>query len=371
MVVAAESIGPVLETVTQSLTTAVDSLSTETALELPADGISLLNVKNELLLDYLQNLVFLVLHKLQQLKPHSGESHQDKTFESAVKKLIHARVFLERGTRPLEGRLKYQIDNLLRAAATDDKKPSIKSRLNGKKVTQAQSGPGSDENDSSTATDAEDVSSDVDNDELSSRPNIPARLQKAQSEARPSASSKALLQINGTYKPPKITPTVMPETLREKRPERRQKSNLLEEYVNTELSSAPAAQPSIGSSGTILNHGRSSMSARGREKERERTEYEEKNFTRLAKESKADRRKALARGEGGRKNMYGGEDFVGLGDLGDGVSRSVGRKGASSVLERRDKRRREHDDMSGGVRMGEGFEKKRRILEGRARKKHR
>ena len=110
---------------------------------------------------------------------------------------------------------------------------------------------------------------------------------------------------------------------------------------------------------------------------------------RLPGESKAERRKARARGEGGvngGRDMFGGEDWTGLGGLGDRVVRSVkrGRDGEDgggrreNVLERRGKRRREREDAPDGPRedgrgelgrIGEAFEKRRKVLQDRAERK--
>ena len=54
-----------LNTLTDSLATATDSLSSTANLAPPSDGISLLDTKNELLLSYLHNLVFLIILKLR------------------------------------------------------------------------------------------------------------------------------------------------------------------------------------------------------------------------------------------------------------------------------------------------------------------
>lgn len=106
-------------------------------------------------------------------------------------------------------------------------------------------------------------------------------------------------------------------------------------------------------------------------------EYEERNFSRLPSESKAERRKGRA-GVRERDN-FGGEDWTGLGAVGDQVARSVARgsraarEGREGVLGRREKRRRDASDVAGGagavVRIGENFEKRRKILEGRAERK--
>ncbi|CAK8683148.1 neuroguidin-like [Clavelina lepadiformis] len=75
--------------------------------ELPtSDGISLLDVKNQTFLTYLSNLVAIVSSKV------NGESIKDS---ESVKTAVESRIVLEK-IRPLELKLKYQIDNLLKSA---------------------------------------------------------------------------------------------------------------------------------------------------------------------------------------------------------------------------------------------------------------
>jgi U3 small nucleolar ribonucleoprotein protein LCP5 len=161
----------------------------------------------------------------------------------------------------------------------------------------------------------------------------------------------------------------------------------MNDYITTELSSAPTAEPSIGASGTITSSGRNGLSARDRERERERKEYEEAHFTRLPGESKAEKRKRrkieerIEGREGGRREMMGGEDWSGLGGLGDRVSRSIGggERGKASVLERREKRRRERDreegqrgdGMGSAVGIGGAFNRRKAVLERRDAKRRR
>lgn len=69
------------------------------------NGISLLSAKNDTLLSYLQHMVLLMLARLDgQHLP-----------ASAVKELVKDRVILEK-MRPLEAKLRYQVEKLLRKA---------------------------------------------------------------------------------------------------------------------------------------------------------------------------------------------------------------------------------------------------------------
>src|ERR1700742_3297902 len=111
-----------------TLTTALQSaasvfLDIEQQFLPPADGISLLNIKNDLLLSYLQNLVFLVIIKLRN--GFSEDSSNEFTLD-VVKQLMDLRVYLERGVRPLESKLKYQIEKVVRAAEEADRRAAQK-----------------------------------------------------------------------------------------------------------------------------------------------------------------------------------------------------------------------------------------------------
>ena len=367
------SLPALLSTLADSLTSATSSLPSEhKSLLPPSDGISLLDTKNSLLLSYIQNLVFLVISKLRQ----TTGSSRDATTElntAARKKLVELRVYMERGVRPLEGRLKYQIEKVVRAADDAERAAATKAQRDSKSgklatVNDAEA----DDSDLSEANSPASLGPTKPSD-LSHRPNPAALLRKPDTS---STNQSRTSRPSTTYKAPRITPTSMPQpssSARESNLARRQrKSDLLDEYVSAELSSVPLAEPSIGSNKTILDRGRGSLSARQREKERERTEYEERNLARLPGESKAEKRKARARGEGAPRNVYGGEQWMELGEAGDRVARSVGkgRDGGRGVLERREKRRREGgDERVGGFGIGEVFEKRRRVMEGRAEKK--
>ena len=380
-----------LGNLTESLIAASSSFPAEAeGLVPPPDGISLLDIKNEILLSYLQNLVFLLILKIRGVSDPAQQQVEDMNLNAAViKKLVELRVYTEKGVRPLEGRLKYQIDKVLLAA--DDakrhappKNSSGSKKVRGAKATDRLDNDESDSEISNSGSDgrravAEPSSDKGKIDELSYRPNIAALVQKSEPTATKTSSSRSNNLTNGTYKPPRITPVVMPRSItnskRDKEIHRRQKSYLLDEYVISELSSAPIAEPSIGSNNTILKRGRGSNSARDHEKQKERSEYEERNLSRLPDESKADRRKARGRGELERKNQYGGEDWSGLGEMGDRVARSVDRRGRSGagVLERREKRQRENGAVTGAgaLGIGDNFEKKRRVMAGRAERKGR
>ena len=326
----------------------------------PKDGISLLDVKNELFLSYLQNLVFLIILKIRNRKSDNAEDDEDLD-SSVVKKLVELQVYLEKGVRPLEGRLKYQIDKVLRAA--DDAKraeDASKIKANGPALRQVHD----DEEDSEAEGDSDEESTngvalkESEIDDLQYRPNPSSFIRPAGAvEADVKGRSE-----DGVYKPPRIQATAMPTTgPREKEAKKPSKSATLDEFVNTELSSAPFAEPSIGS--TIVDRGRTVKSEKTKQEEKERREYEERNYVRLPKESKKDKAK-----KGGKKDAgYGGEEWRGLGEGIDRIERLTKRKGGEprGAFEKSRKRPTEDGPRgSGGVETGQGFQKRLKTHDG-------
>jgi U3 small nucleolar ribonucleoprotein protein LCP5 len=349
-----------LETLTQALESASESTEKIKSPIPPKDGISLLDVKNELFLSYLQNLVFLIILKLRNRKAGNDDDGEDLD-GSVVKKLVELQVYLAKGVRPLEGRLKYQIDKVLRAA--DDAKraeDATKAKTSGL-ATRKQD---DDEEDSEENRDSDEEStkgvmlkaSEID--DLQYRPNPSAFIRPAAAVGVDYRGRSA----DGIYKPPRIQATAMPTTgPREKEARKPNKSATLDEFVSTELSSAPLAEPSIGS--TIVDRGRTLKSEKTKQEEGERREYEERNYVRLPKESKKDRAK-----KGGRKDAgYGGEEWRGLGEGIDRIERLTKRKGGEprGALEKSRKRPTEDGPRgSGGIEAGQGFQKRLKTLDG-------
>ncbi|KIX99743.1 uncharacterized protein Z520_04379 [Fonsecaea multimorphosa CBS 102226] len=383
-----DNTGSMLSTLTTALQSAAAAFpEAEQQLLPPAEGISLLDIKNDLLLSYIQNLAFLVIIKLRN--GYTEDSSADLVSE-VTKHLVELRVYLERGVRPLESKLKYQIDKVVRAAEEADRRTAQRtaagqvSKNPSIKKTSNRDGSVSDEFESGSEESSEDdaVENNHTEGDMSVGPRPAALLRNMDTRKKDEQTVKSRSTATGAYKPPRITPTAMPEPASQRdrdAPVRKRKSQLLDEYIDEELSTAPRAQPSIGSNNTILKHGRGAMSSKERDKERARIDYEERNFVRLPAESKAERRKARQRGEMDKRDLFGGEDWTGLGGLGDRIHRSVAgraRGEGSNVLERREKRRRDtqdgpRGDGSGGVGIGDSFEKRRRIMQQRADKKAR
>ncbi|KAF2134522.1 hypothetical protein P153DRAFT_3556 [Dothidotthia symphoricarpi CBS 119687] len=351
------SLQSLLATLTSSIQSATEALPKDDILP-PKEGISLLDVKNELLLSYLQNLVFLILLKLRARSSTNGDPKVQDLHpqDEVVQKLVELRVYLEKGVRPLENRLKYQIDKIIRTA--DDAMRRTNQAAAKPKSRKTQGGAESDNSDAESAASAQ---TEDDEDEMTFGPNSAAlaRVKLDGAEARTKESAK-----DGIYRPPKITPMSMPTTEgREERRERRPgKSATLDEFIATELSTAPIAEPSIGS--TIMDGGRRTKSEKERREENERREYEESNFTRLAPKSKKDQTKERGRRDGG----FGGEEWRGLSAGIDRIERLTQKKGGSKgTLEKSRKRPIEDGPRGSGSAAGDAFEKRRKVV---ARYKH-
>jgi len=356
-----------LDSLTKSLTSTSEAAPKLANIELPKDGISLLDVKNELLLSYLQNLVFLILLKLRQAKNGGAYSKADDQSldDLVVSKLVELRLYLEKGARPLEDKLRFQIDKVLRAA--DDAERNAKAAEEAAKANGHASGSESESGSDAGESDEEDGQDGTMDGrkiaDLQHRPNL-AGFQ------RPAAATYVGKEkdASGVYRPPKIAPVVMPTTERREKTDRRPiKSATLDEFIADEMSTAPIAEPSIGT--TIVNFGRRTKTASERRKEDERREFEEKNFVRLPKESKKDRAK-MARQEGrsGRMN-FGGEEWRDLSEGVDRISRLTKGKasggGTKALLEKSRKRGIDATDgpRGSGANMGERFQKRLKVLE--------
>lgn len=357
-----------LETITTCLSTTGSSLPvangdpSDVSIEPPPDGISLLDVKSDLLLSYLHNLVFLMLFQLRKL---SGEEAEDgdsneSLQEEIVKKLVELRVYMERGVRPLEGRLKYQVDKVIKAAEDVERlERSATAKNTNKAESKSEDESGSEGSGGDDDSDENESESEEDLDEMAYRPNVSAFSKGVERQAQPDKSTKKT-PSDGIYRPPKIMPTALPTTERREREDRRpRKSHVIDEFVNAEMSSAPMAEASIGS--TIVRGGRETKSKKDREHEAERTAYEETNFMRLPKETKQQ----VAQRRGRQKGTFGGEEWQGLTEGADRIARLTRRgKGSGNALEKSRKRKPTEDGGRGdGSSVGQIFEKRRKKVD--------
>jgi U3 small nucleolar ribonucleoprotein protein LCP5 len=357
------SLPVLLDTLTQSLSSALEAAPENPSIIPPKDGISLLDIKNDLLLSYLQNLVFLILLKLREQNVEPEHLEGNGLGDAVVKKLVELRVYLEKGVRPLEGRLKYQIDKVLRAADDLARTSASAASRTISSVNPVVQDDAEDQSEDSDDSEAGSVNGETlkasEIDDLQYRPQPLSMVRPADTLEHKSTISGR----DGIYRPPRITATAMPTNHpQEKGTRKPNKSATLDEFISAELSSAPLVEPSIGS--TIISGGRRSKSGRERKDEAERQEYEEKNYVRLPKESKKDRAK-----KGGRRDAgYGGEEWRGLGEGIDRIERLTKRRSGEgrSILEKSRKRSSEdRPNVSGtATNIGQDFQKRLKALDG-------
>lgn len=353
-----------LTSLTQSLTSALDVTPRIAAIEHQKDGISLLDVKNELLLSYLQNLVFLILLKLRNSKSESEDADSGDTQldESVRAKLVELRLYLERGARPLEEKLRFSIERFLRTA--DDAERERKATEARAKAAGSDSGSGSEQEEGS-----EDES---ETEAVQHRPGKSAAAPNLGTLVDDVAANPSRGQDGeaGVYRPPKRDRQVMEAPKREKTDRKPHKSRTMEEFVETELSTAPLAEPSIGT--TIVQGGRKMKTAEERKEEDARREYEETNYTRLPKESKKDKAQKAKQAGRNSRMVFGGEEWRDLGEGVDRIDRLTKRKegsgGVRALLDKSRKRGLETTDGPRGsgrsAEIGERFQKRVKLLEG-------
>ncbi|GAA97877.1 uncharacterized protein L969DRAFT_52231 [Mixia osmundae IAM 14324] len=299
------------------------STSDEDELAYP-DGISLLTAKNDLLLGYIQQLVFLHLHTSLAGQPLSNLSSSDKEGATdLVGNLIRTRLILEK-IRPIESKLKYQMDKLIRKAHTA-------ADTNGKS-----NDPADQEHD------------ELAQDPLAFRPNPAAMLARHTGSDDGSAAdededgytnthARPGIPRTGIYRPPRLAPVPYSEKPGGKGKGRAPATNLLTDLATSLSSSNPYAETTSGLSITPTVHNRQAKRLADMKR------YEEDNMTRLFMKKKDSKRRrqdeeevALGGGSGSsgsRRRGHGGFE----GELGDVLA-------AISTNGKRNKRA--YDEMS-------------------------
>lgn len=317
------------------------------------DGISLLSVKSNVMLQYLQNAVLLSAHRAL------GHSLSDRTPASEpfsdpqrgtrgsgagdrVDALIESRLVLEK-VKLMEGKMKYQIDKLVRTAQEPAK--SAQDGSVGRFIHRLQLRTRT-LNHFSLA------------DPLAFRPN-PEALMDQSSDSEASGSDQSDHEAkDGIYRPPKLAPMPYIETSSRKDKSRRAP-------IPTALSSLAQMDLSMPYQESTSGLGSTPALMSGRAKELKRmTEFEEENMMRLVMKKRDAKQRARDEadialggvgGSTGRGGRSGGlEDEFGdilksvgrtrQGALGDGYEelRQKGKKGSVLV------RSRERDDNEVG-----------------------
>ncbi|CCG25801.1 Lcp5 protein [Candida orthopsilosis Co 90-125] len=248
-----------------------------------AEGISLLSLKNSALASYINNLVLIVLGQIDRMDNDENENLKNE----AIERSIAQRVTLEKGVKPLERKITYQIENLMKTFSKAESQ-----ELQAKKEEED-----ADESNDDGSDGKEDNDVDSEEDEMAFRPDA-AALAKLAPQATKSPS-------NEKYKPPKIS-AMAPPTSKDSDAKNAptQKLQSMEEYLQ-EQSDLPTAEASIGS--TIVSHGRGGVKTQyDRKKEKEIQTYEEANFTRLPT---AQTKKSFKQKQRDMANQFAGEDW--------------------------------------------------------------
>ncbi|KAL1915445.1 uncharacterized protein VTP21DRAFT_6569 [Calcarisporiella thermophila] len=261
-------------------------------------GISLLEVKYNLLLQYITNLAFLVLLKLD------GKKIED---HPVIDSLAELRVVLEK-IKPVEQKLKYQIDKLIRAA-------TVGATETGKSVPTAVA---------------------MVSDPLQFKPNPQNLLQSSSNEPNLEDTADA---EDAVYRAPKIAPLhyddSTPISKREREEararQRASKSRLMRDLV-AEYDDRPEEVDATGG----VHEGM--MAREQQERLREREEYEEANFTRLLLSKKDKKKLGIQRLEDEFEKL---EDFSSIA----GVHNEDEEKDRKNVLERRKQRRFKDEEI--------------------------
>ncbi|KAF8421486.1 hypothetical protein EV426DRAFT_536295 [Tirmania nivea] len=350
----------ILTSLTASLQSTLETLPQKPSYLPPPNGISILDLKNEAMLSYLHNIVYLVLLRLRSA---NGEEGVD--IATCVEQLVELRALLEKGVKPVEGKLRYEIEKVVRRSV--DAEVAAQGKGGNEKK-------GCGEEDESEDEDGEEEGAEEEKenrDDLAHRPNVGV-LTKPNNAPTTASSTKSTTTTttpsDGIYRPPRIAAVSMPtlpnyslstNTTTTLTSRLNKKSHNLDEFIASELSSAPLAEPSIGS--TIVSSGRGIKTSQIRRQEAERTEYEENNFVRLPKLSKKEASQKRRREGMSGANSFGGEDWRSFaGDL-DRITARAGRAGGKvgQVLEESRKRKEggERGDAGAGagVRMGKEF----------------
>ena len=337
---------------------------------------------------------------------------------TCVEQLVELRGLLEKGVKPVEGKLRYEIEKVVRRSV--DAEVAAQGRgVNGKKSGGEEDG---DEDEDEDEDKDEDKDEDRDEDEedgdgpraddapkngatirinttldidgqpvlphsvptaagtggitestkdLTYRPNIGVLTKSKNAPTTiphtKSTTTTAPPASDGIYRPPRIAAVSMPNdplstatsTSSTTTSRLNKKSHNLDEFIASELSSAPLAEPSIGS--TIVSSGRGIKTSQIRREEAERREYEENNFVRLPKLSKKEEAQKKRKERMSGADSFGGEDWRSFaGDL-DRITARAGRGGGKvgQALERSRKRKEGGDGGDAGtgvgVRMGRKF----------------
>lgn len=316
------------------------------------EKVSLLTLKNASLLAYVNSLMVVVGEKL---------GRTDASAKSGRAQSVEHRVVLERGVRPLEKKLAYQLDKLVRAytrmegeyeaaekraLAAQDEAAAGRDSGNGASGDEAARGGRSRANaddDADEGSNSDDSDSDSETEAQAFRPNAAGLIGRSARDKHTAGAAPAAGTDDApaeAYKPPRISAALPPQHHFEDKFDAQQhrdrsgknRMQAMEEYVR-EVSEQPDWEASVGAN--IVDHGKGGVKTlRDTQREQRIKDYEEDNFTRVnVKGNKAERRRAKQKERAARANMLGGEDFSIFNSkrrLEDSTSRSAAKRPRSA-----------------------------------------
>lgn len=278
----------------QYIPTMIKDLLSKTKSDL--EGMSLLALKNSSLLSYVNNLVLVLLSHLERIGEDADAQKLETLKSKAVESSVQNRVILEKGIKPLEKKLTYQLDKMVRSYhRMEEDNAKMEAKISQTEKTLAHQ--------PDSASDSESEDSSDDDDALAYKPDAAALAKMA----KPSKYARKDRDADDKYKPPKISAAAPPQAQFSDRAGPKQSTRKLqsmEEYL-AESSDLPQTESSIGA--TIVDHGRGGVkTSREKQKEREIQRYEESNFTRL---HSTVTKKTFKQKMAERANNFAGEDW--------------------------------------------------------------
>ncbi|WFD26610.1 hypothetical protein MNAN1_001593 [Malassezia nana] len=311
------------------------------------DGLSLLTVKVDALLAYIHHVALLGVHRL------SGNSYEEDPGKKYIQNLVKLRLCLEK-LRPMENRLRYQVEKLLQSVAAEEKN-AVAEALEGDKQG-----------------DADEDKEDEDLDKLAFRPNPHAMA--AASKSTESHAADAPDEEGGVYLPPKLAPVMYdPDAHVSRKQRNKDRLPSRNAALLADLSAGMSSNPYETSAGGVGGGHALGVAGSSRARAlRRMQEFEEDNYKRLSlskKDAKRRRRDEQDVALGGlglssQGNRIGGGVEEELGDLLRGSERDERRRqrgneqDAYYLLQKRSKlpstlsRAKEHTETAGEL--GEG-----------------
>lgn len=263
------------------------------------EAMSLLSLKGNSMLAYVNNLVLVVLAHLERLL---SEEEAEKCKEKAVLGTVSQRVTMEKGIKPLEKKLAYQLDKMVRSFHRMEEENAKMEE----KVSERAEQKG-DESSEEESEEEEEEDSEEEDDMLAYKPDAAALAKMSKFKTGKDGKPRDSEETNGKYKPPKISALAPPSAKFDDRAGPKQSNRKLqsmEEYL-AEASDLPQAESSIGA--TIVDHGRGGVkTSKDKKREVEIQRYEESNFTRLPSTAT---KKTFKQKMAERANTFAGEDW--------------------------------------------------------------